>query len=303
MSAQSPKVSSFNEYSKNVFSQFGEDGIIQEILARIHGSPDFAGGACVEFGAWDGRHLSNTYNLISNRGYSAVLIEADSEKYLALCENVPGDHVVRMNEFVTFEGDTTLDRLLSRTNVPVDFDLLSIDIDGNDYHILESLKAYRPKLICIEFNPTIPNEVEYVQPRDFGVKRGASPKSIVSLASSMDYVAVAATVCNLILLDRQFVAKVGLLSEPALHEIRDDDHAKVYLFCGYDGELIMSHDLNMLWHGFHVKSTDVQVLPRIIRKFPDDYSLLRRMLYRIFRLSRKSANEWVNSLKGRMRSN
>ena len=35
-------------------------------------------------------------------------------------------------------------------------DLLSIDIDGNDYHIFESLKKLRPRLIICEYNPTIP---------------------------------------------------------------------------------------------------------------------------------------------------
>ncbi len=43
------------------------------------------------------------------------------------------------------------------------FDFLSIDIDGCDYHIFEQLELFTPKIICIEFNHMIPNEVEFVQ--------------------------------------------------------------------------------------------------------------------------------------------
>ena len=145
----------------------------------------------------DGKYLSNTCHLITKRNFRAALIEADPERFKTLCNNFPQSSVTKINEFVTFEGATTLDALLSKTDAPIDFDFLSIDIDGNDYHILKSLQKYRPKLICIEFNPTIPNEVDYIQPRDFSVKRGAGAGSIASLASAMGYAVVASTQCNL----------------------------------------------------------------------------------------------------------
>lgn len=50
------------EHKKDVYSQTGEDGIIETILSTI-GDRD---GWCVEFGAWDGQYLSNTRNLIEN---------------------------------------------------------------------------------------------------------------------------------------------------------------------------------------------------------------------------------------------
>src|SRR5438132_14120482 len=65
------------EYAKSVHSQYGEDGIIEKILETI-GQQD---RWCVEFGAWDGKHLSNTFNLIEHHGYSAVLIEGCSRKF------------------------------------------------------------------------------------------------------------------------------------------------------------------------------------------------------------------------------
>ncbi len=60
-----------NAFAKDVTSQNGEVGIIEKILEVIGRS---SGGWCVEFGSWDGRHCSNTFSLIDQRGYSAVLI-------------------------------------------------------------------------------------------------------------------------------------------------------------------------------------------------------------------------------------
>ena len=51
---------------------------------------------------------------------------------------------------------------------------MSIDIDGNDYHIFQGLKVYRPKLILIEFNPTIPNEINFVQQKNVKINQEIS---------------------------------------------------------------------------------------------------------------------------------
>jgi hypothetical protein len=62
------------QYASDTYSQFGEDGIIAECLSRISAVAPL-NKWCVEFGAWDGVHLSNTCRLIREEGYSAVLVE------------------------------------------------------------------------------------------------------------------------------------------------------------------------------------------------------------------------------------
>lgn len=60
---------------KNVYSQNGEDGIISDILSRLPNSD--LNRWCVEFGAWDGKHMSNTFNLVERDDYSAIYIEGN----------------------------------------------------------------------------------------------------------------------------------------------------------------------------------------------------------------------------------
>ena len=72
-----------SDFGHNVHSQFGEDGIIEKVF-QILGTTS---KRCIEFGAWDGFHLSNTANLWT-KGWAGVLIEANSAKYRELVKNV-----------------------------------------------------------------------------------------------------------------------------------------------------------------------------------------------------------------------
>jgi hypothetical protein len=205
----------FNSFAKTFHSQYGEDGIIEEIIRRLDGDRS-AGRYCVDVGAWDGRFFSN----------------------------FPQDSVYKVNARVTWEGEPGLDRILSRAGVPLRFDFLSIDVDGVDYHILESLRQYWPALICVEFNPSIPNAVDYVQPRDVEVTRGSSIRALARLGAQKGYAVVAATHCNLFLLDRASLGTVGVDRDPTLDEIRDDSQVRTYVFCGYDGQVLLSQPVS-----------------------------------------------------------
>lgn len=271
------KDNKFAEFAKNEYSQFGEDGIIEAILEHLPNKNNW----CVEFGAWDGIHLSNTYNLIKNKGYESVLIEADSKKFQVLKENLKDFKAVLVNEFVMFEGINTLDNILSKTSIPKDFDFLSIDIDGNDYHILESLVSYKPKVICIEYNPTIPNEVSYIQPRDFKIQRGSSALAILNLAISKGYSLATTTACNLILVSDDHWQNLGM-EKANLSDFRDDTLDKVFAFSGYDGTVILSQPLNLYWHDIKVREDELQFIPNFLRKFISNYNIFQKNLFLIF---------------------
>jgi hypothetical protein len=89
-----------NQFESNVTSQYGEDGIITKIFEVIPEKNKW----CVEFGAWDGKLYSNTYNLINQQGYSAVLIEANPKRYQDLIKTYRDNKkVIPLNAFVGFE--------------------------------------------------------------------------------------------------------------------------------------------------------------------------------------------------------
>jgi hypothetical protein len=129
------------QYRKRITSQLGEDGIVEKIFEIIPNGDHW----CVEFGAFDGENLSNTYHFINNLGWSSVQIEANTQYYEFLDHRYADNQKVTcLNCTVDFEGANTLDQVLGQTPIPEDFDFLSIDIDGNDYHIWESMTVYRP---------------------------------------------------------------------------------------------------------------------------------------------------------------
>lgn len=271
-----------SSYRRDVYSQQGEDGIIDEVLARI-GRVTQTDGWCAEFGAWDGIHLSNAYNLIKSKGYKSVLIEGDAHKHAELCRNIPFESAIKICEFISFTGENTLDRVLKRTPIPPEFDFLSIDIDGCDYFVLESLTLYKPKIVCIEYNSTVPNEVEFVQPKDFGIKQGASAKSITKLARSKGYTLVATTECNLIFVQDRLKEAVLGSAEPSLEELRDDSRYKTYIFSGFDGTIFTSSAyLAMPWHGLRLDNASLQQLPKYLRRFTADYTRLQRLAFAVF---------------------
>jgi len=138
----------YDKYAKNVYSQNGEDGIIEELLKRLNINEGFV----CEFGACDGKHLSNTFNLIK-KGFKAVHIEANETSYNKLLETCKEHtNIIPLNLIVETEGENSLDNILKKTDIPKDFVLLSIDIDSYDYHIWKSLKNYTPKIVVIEIN-------------------------------------------------------------------------------------------------------------------------------------------------------
>jgi hypothetical protein len=263
------------KHAANVFSQWGDDGVAEAILNELPDRNDWV----VEFGAWDGLHLSNSRHFIINKGFSAVLIEASEKRFSQLAARYADNPKVHpINAWVRTSGADTLDALLAGTPIPKDFDYLSIDIDGNDYHVWASLEEYRPKLLCIEFNATIASEVLFVQPDDFDVKQGTSARAFNELAQAKGYQLAAVTTGNLFFVRGDLFEHLGI-SDNSIETLRTDTSYVTHLFSGYDGTVFTTGNGELPWHRVPLRVSTHQDLPKILRKFPLDYGPGRKALF------------------------
>jgi hypothetical protein len=143
------------KFRRNIFSQNGEDGVIEEILKRTNIKKKNI--QCCEFGAWDGMHLSNTFNLVKNFSAKAVYIEGDQNKFLDLVKTSKQyPNITPIKKFVGFgKKEDLLDNILKKTFLKKNFEILSIDIDSYDLDIWDSFKNYKPKIVIIEINSSL----------------------------------------------------------------------------------------------------------------------------------------------------
>lgn len=270
-------------HAADVHSQNGEDGITLAILECFPERQRWV----VEFGAWDGLHISNSRHLIDDHGYSAVLIEGNVERARRLGQTYAHKPDVHTQQgFVGFTAADGLDTILAKTPIPKDFDYLSIDIDGNDLHVWKACTEYRPKLVCIEFNPTIPTEVSFVQPPDPAVQHGASLRALVELGKEKGYELAAVNQYNAFFVEQELFPLLGI-EDNRPEVLRADTDDVVYVFSGYDGTVLTSRPMTLPWHEFAITPRALQQLPSPFRRFPDDFGLVRRSFYFAYKLLRQ----------------
>lgn len=130
------KVGDINKFEKQIYSQNGEDGILQIIFYKIGTTNKYY----VEFGVEDGEECNTRY-LKDNFKWHGLWMDAHHEGKLIKKEWVTKDNI---------------EKLFKKYKVPNSFDLLSIDIDGNDYWIWDAIKKYNPRVVVIEYNSMFP---------------------------------------------------------------------------------------------------------------------------------------------------
>jgi len=253
------------EYKGNIRSQHGEDGIIKKCFEIIPDSDKW----CVEFGAWDGKLLSNTWNLINNHAWNAILIEGDKAKALELkkyYENNVNIHPVQ--NYVMSLGPNSLDNILKEYSIPKYFDLLSVDIDGNDYHIFKSINNFKPKLVVIEFNPTIPIDISFIQEDNIKCYHGSSILALVELGKEKGYELVSATRNNAFFVANKYFHLFKIEDNSLCTLYPYDPTVQMRIFQLYDGTIVLEGNTNLRWAGkYKLKHRKVQLIPKILRKW------------------------------------
>ena len=138
------------------------------------------------------------------------MIEGDQRKFVDLTQKTTSDRAILINAMVGFGEDDNLDTILRETEIPRNYDVLSIDIDGNDYHVWEVSVKYRPKIVVIEYNPTIPDNIDFIQRADARVNQGASLCALKRLAKKKKYELICVTDLNAIFVDESYFPMFGI---------------------------------------------------------------------------------------------
>ena len=145
-----------NLFSKRVLSQFGQDGVLEKIFEVISTTNKYF----VEFGSsGNDSGMGNTANL-RRFGFDGLLMDGSARPYNNDINDKKYDVKI---EFITASN---INNLFKKYNVPFEFDLLSIDIDGQDFHVWNNIKNYSPRVVSIEMNYHIEAGKDYVMKLD-----------------------------------------------------------------------------------------------------------------------------------------
>ena len=136
--------------------------------------------------------------------------------------------------------------------------------------------------MVIEFNPTIPSEVSFVQIDDANLNQGASLRALVELGKCKGYELAAATSWNAIFVVGEDWKHLGI-EDDSIQSLRHDTSEVTHIFFGYDGTALLGGAKRLPWHEAPVRESDVQILPAILREYPPRYSGWRRLLFRLWR--------------------
>jgi hypothetical protein len=185
---------SIQEAEFRVYSQFGDDGIIQYLINKV-ATPN---KIFIELGVGDYSE-SNTRFLLVNDNWQGKIVNSGTEHIDFIHSKELGDFYYRYNitAISTFIDKTNVNSLIKDMNVPTDIGILSIDLDGVDYWIWEAITTLSPRIVIMEYNSHFGDKYAFTVPykKDFdrthehysNLYFGASLPAICLLARKKGY--------------------------------------------------------------------------------------------------------------------
>ncbi len=161
-------VVSLNRFEHKIYSQHGEDGIIREIFNRIGTKSK----TFFEFGAGAGSENNTIALLLQN--WKGWWIDGGDyiETYKSLfASSIEGGDLVVAKHMVSSKN---INSIISDLKIPKEIDLMSIDIDGNDYYVWQALDATNPRVVVIEYNAAYPPGMHFLQDESVSFWNGSN---------------------------------------------------------------------------------------------------------------------------------
>jgi len=181
------------DYKKDQYSQNGEDGVLQQIFKLLN----LRYGTFFEFGAADGVWCCNTRQLLQT-GWKGLYVEPDRANFEKLLKNTEQFRpLICRNEYVESSGSRSIEsHWLSAAKElnATELDFLSIDVDGFDDELLESIQLLRPKVIMVEVNAGHSPMYSHKIPREVSANNvGQSMYVMTQIASEKGYLPICYT--------------------------------------------------------------------------------------------------------------
>lgn len=184
-------ISTLDEVEFQVFSQRGEDGVIQYLINQI----DIPNKIFVEFGV-ETYTESNTRFLLINNNWSGLIIDGSKDNI----NFIKSDYIYWKYDITAVESFITrnnINKIISEYTKIADIGILSVDIDGNDYWIWKEIDCIKPRIVICEYNSAFGNNKKVTVPyKDEFVRRnehysdlyfGASLAAFCELAEEKGY--------------------------------------------------------------------------------------------------------------------
>jgi hypothetical protein len=224
------------KFGCSVHSQTDEDGILREIFRRI----GVTNRTFVELGASDG--LENNTRFLLDQGWSGAWIEGSARK-VQTARKLFAEAVAEKRLAVEFSYLTAanVNEVVGRFAPANEIDLLSIDLDGNDYYLLDAIRSVAPRVIVAEYNAKYPADISWVMEYNESHRWdstdyfGASLKALDGLLSRRGYRLVG---CNIVGTNAFFVQSELSTQELFCGPFTPENHyepARYYLHPAYHG--------------------------------------------------------------------
>lgn len=209
-----------NDYDKKVYSQHGQDGQIEKLFDIIGSTNKYF----VEFGSNGTRDGGGNTAYLRNFGFDGLLIDGYEDPY---GEPVKRDYPVKIHMM----SYNNVNEVFEQHNVPKDFDFLSIDIDGQDFHVWKALDdiKFKPRVVLIESNYHFHPDEDLVMQKDESFKwdgtecTGSSSTALCKLGKAKGYRLV--SICGPDLL---FVLE-SVCQEKNIHFAYENDPKMLYI--------------------------------------------------------------------------
>lgn len=186
------KLPHFNDAGFRVFSQYEEDGKLLYIFSII-GMPN---KTFVEIGSDDGIN-SNCANFAFNFGFHGLFLDGNPtaiKRGRKFYSKYPHPWMYTPKFTCAKVTAENINQLVKDAKLEGDIDLLSVDIDGNDYWVWKALEQVSPNVVIIEThvefgmrNIVVPYDPNYFYPGKHPVYHGASPVAMTKLAKEKGY--------------------------------------------------------------------------------------------------------------------